>query len=520
MTFINALKKDLRAKLPRSIRVTTFHGFCYGLVRDSGNRAELYWSLLDLVNDDLGRLRERGPGARGLELAFHDLDDSDGLITDALARMNDYNAVTFVDVVYRALTGFEQHPENIPRFPLVVVDEYQDFSLLETRFIAELERQSPLLVAGDDDQSLYSFKRATPRHLRELMNQEGVASFNLPFCSRCTDVVVRAINDVVQAAVERGRLVGRVDKPFECFLPDKQLDSDAHPRIIHARLASHDKNANQMGNYVIDAISRIPIQDILESRRADDEYPTALVLGPRPFIEHAVEALTARFPQTQNRLAERRKIDPLDGYRYLATDADSKLGWRILLRGFYEMPADDAFTTALKGGLDFRLTIPTNYRAQHSRYANFIRRMLAGDALSPGEEADLARQLGRSIQSIREKIAPAMPVEPTEEEDEEVEIVAAHRGAQPEEPTIICTSLIGAKGLSAGYVFFVGCLDDYASTPSGVTDDDVCRFIVALSRTRKELHLISCGVYQRLPATPCSLIGWIDAARIAERRVE
>src|SRR2546430_2341195 len=54
MTFIKVLKDDLQAKLPDGVRVTTFHGFCYGLLRESGSTAELYWNLLELVSDDLG----------------------------------------------------------------------------------------------------------------------------------------------------------------------------------------------------------------------------------------------------------------------------------------------------------------------------------------------------------------------------------------------------------------------------------------------------------------------------------
>ena len=61
-------------------------------------------------------------------------------------------------------------------------------------------------------------------------------------------------------------------------------------------------------------------------------------------------------------------------------------------------------------------------------------------------------------------------------------------------PTIICTTLVGAKGLSAEHVFIVG-MNNGASlgTPGAVTDDEVCKLIVGLSRTRKACHLVSCG---------------------------
>ena len=107
---------------------------------------------------------------------------------------------------------------------------------------------------------------------------------------------------------------------------------------------------------------------------------------------------------------------------------------------------------------------------------------------------------------------------PASDEDLEIDPDQGLDEIQTDKPTIVCTTLIGAKGLSGGYVFFAGCLENYASTPNAVTNDDICKFIVALSRTRKELHLISSDLHYGWTAAPSRLISWIDAARIEERR--
>jgi ATP-dependent DNA helicase UvrD/PcrA len=61
-------------------------------------------------------------------------------------------------------------------------------------------------------------------------------------------------------------------------------------------------------------------------------------------------------------------------------------------------------------------------------------------------------------------------------------------------PSIICTSLISSKGLSAGYVFIVGFNDGHLPRdPKAITDAEVCQFLVGLSRTRKECHVVSVG---------------------------
>jgi superfamily I DNA/RNA helicase len=57
---------------------------------------------------------------------------------------------------------------------------------------------------------------------------------------------------------------------------------------------------------------------------------------------------------------------------------------------------------------------------------------------------------------------------------------------------VVCTSQVGAKGLSAEHVFIVGMVNgDFPQDPNNVTDVEVCQLIVGLSRTRKACHLIS-----------------------------
>jgi superfamily I DNA/RNA helicase len=515
LTFIKALREDLGAKLPGTVRVTTFHGYCYGLLRESGNRATLYAGLLDLVADDLARSGHDRASGRQIETAFHDLDDRAGLISAAIARMDDYQAVHFVDVVYRTLMRLEARPEQIEVLPLVVVDEYQDFSLLETRFVALLASRSPLLVAGDDDQALYSFKRASPEHLRALVKQDDAEQFALPFCSRCTQVIVNAVKDVIASAVARGRLRGRLVKPFECYLPDKGPDSEAHPKIIHVRISAHDKATNQIGAYLTQAIARIAPADIAESRRAGDEYPTVLVLGPEPWIDHAIQALKAVYPQTQDKRSERRKIMAIDGYGCLADNGDSKLGWRILLQVFHDGAADAALTAALRAGGDIRPG--PEYRTRHAPFIALVQQVVHRDELTDNDWVSLETQLRLPRADILERLAPiAIP-----EDEPEVDPDEGPSPATATQPTIVCTTRIGSKGLSAGYVFVVGFVDGYfASSNVGINDDDVCQFLVALSRTRKECHLISTDVYHGRPEQPSPLLEWIAAERVEERRVD
>ena len=115
---------------------------------------------------------------------------------------------------------------------LVLIDEYQDFNALEAGVIDALAERSPILIAGDDDQALYSQLRdASWDHIRLLSKAGEYEVFKLPFCMRCPKVIVDAVNDVLTKAEELHRLEGRIEKPYKHFPPVKGADSAKYPKI-------------------------------------------------------------------------------------------------------------------------------------------------------------------------------------------------------------------------------------------------------------------------------------------------
>jgi superfamily I DNA/RNA helicase len=512
LTFINNLMKDLERSLGDITDVFTFHGFCkrqMHLNSAEGLIGQLdYFPLfLAIVVDDLRLLGRPGVRRQEVDRALHDLDDGDGLISETIRLGNYYEAVSHTDVVYRMLRFFEERPDRIPEYPLIVVDEYQDFSLLETEFITGLATRSPVLIAGDDDQALYAFKKASPRFIRDLAARDEYERFDLPFCSRCTEVVVAAVNDVVAKAEANGNLVGRIAKQFRCYLPDKKADSDAHPRIIHARCSVEKNKSPYIGRYVTHQIGQILEHDIRESR--DKGYPTVLVIGPPQFIERVHAVVQATYPQAVLKMSEPQMIDLLDGYRRLAEDERSRLGWRIVIFKEPFENADEVVPDVLGDEMELADVLPHDYRKEHLAIVRLIRLLLDGQELDGDDQAHLTAAVGKSLAEI--KAALQIP----EDEAGEKEVVgeaAAKEGVPLDEPTIICTTLVGAKGLSGGYVYVVGCNDGhFPYKRNAITDEEVCCFLVALSRTRKECQLVSCKMFGKEKHSPSRFINWIGA---------
>jgi DNA helicase-2/ATP-dependent DNA helicase PcrA len=75
-------------------------------------------------------------------------------------------------VVFRCVDGISQGavtPQQLPTIQHLIVDEYQDLNACDQEFIRLLTLNGPVLfIAGDDDQSIYSFRHANP---------DGIANF-------------------------------------------------------------------------------------------------------------------------------------------------------------------------------------------------------------------------------------------------------------------------------------------------------------------------------------------------------
>jgi superfamily I DNA/RNA helicase len=486
LTFIRSLVEDLKADLGTLAEVNTFHGYCKFLMHHHVvglGDADLYPLLFDLLIEDLATTGRRKTTKNEIEEHLHTLDTQDGLVADLLAAADYYNGVSFPDLVYRVLDHFRENPDDVPEYPLVVVDEYQDFSPLETTFIDLLATKSPVVVAGDDDQALYSDLRyASPQFIRDLANGDEYARFELPYCSRCTEVVVAAVTDVIETASAKGYLAGRIEKPFTCYLPEKQRDSEENPKLIYVNCST--ANTPYAGQYITQQIARIPPSDVEVSRRKG--YPTALVVGPNPFLNRAFEPVRERFPQARMKVREPFAVDPLDGYQRISTDEASRLGWRIVAS--CSPPADwkEILRRAHAENVDLVDLLPGDYVEIHLETARLLGAVIEDEALLADAEKTLCSAVGRSISEIRGYLA----LEPT---DAELEAEKGGTASDDEEtPDVLFTSLVGAKGLSAEHVFIVGLNNGHLpSNPEAIRDDEISGFLVGLSRTRKRCHLIS-----------------------------
>ncbi|MEA2633812.1 MAG: ATP-dependent helicase UvrD/PcrA [Chloroflexota bacterium] len=484
LSFINNLVRDLDRDLGERATVRTLHRYAVGVLHSLAvpgidTAFEMYPPLIRLLPAEVGLIQNAAQISHGqLERSFHRLDDAQGLISAYLTAANYYNAVSHVDSVYRLVHFWQTHPDRIRRYNQIVVDEIQDFSQLELQLIDLLGQKSPVLAAGDDDQSLYRFKHASPNLIRDLAARGDFQRFELPYCSRCPEVMVLAFHDVVRAALAAGNLKGRLDKQFICFLPDKVNDSQRFTKIASVWCSVEKHGLRYAGRYIASEIEKIDAADVEESYGR--KYPTALVIGPKQFTAGVREVLEARGHQLISPPPGESE-EPLlvHGYKLLFANGRSRLGWRIVLAAERNPATINFVKRVISEGAELRDLLDADYVSRHLRFAQLVGRLLAGEELGADAVTALSDQTGQTIEEIRRALR--LVAEPVPALDQT-------------RPSVQMTSLVGAKGLSGGHVFVVGFnAGHFPRRPQSPTDDEVSQFLVALTRTRKRSHLISYG---------------------------
>ena len=236
LTFVNALVEDLSLELCGLSDVRTLHGFARSVLKTGEGDVKMFPRLPDVISEDAKILLGEEIKFKPM---FNNRDDSNKHMDFYRKRRRYYDHYGFEDIVFAAVWHFNQKKERIPTYEQILVDEFQDFNKLEVSLIDQLASKSPILLAGDDDQALYEFKDAKKEYIRQRHGDASAsyAPFSLPYCRRCTRVIVETANDIINAAIKNNFLKNRIKKDYRYF-DDKTKDevSDKNPKIMYARV--------------------------------------------------------------------------------------------------------------------------------------------------------------------------------------------------------------------------------------------------------------------------------------------
>jgi DNA helicase-2/ATP-dependent DNA helicase PcrA len=245
ITFTNKAAQEMRERLTtligpatRAMWVMTFHAFCGRLLRADGGRLGFSRCFTIYDADDSRRLLTSVAAEFDIDPKQHPIKGiasristaKNDLVSPAVyeeraamppekitakvyrryqQRLAEANAMDFDDLLVNAERLLRENPDILDfyqdRFRYVLVDEYQDTNKAQYEIVNRLaSRDRNLMVVGDDDQSIYSWRGADITNILEFERDYPDATvIRLEQNYRSTETILAAANAVV--ANNRGR---------------------------------------------------------------------------------------------------------------------------------------------------------------------------------------------------------------------------------------------------------------------------------------------------------------------------
>lgn len=496
LTFVNSLVEDLSLSLYGLSEVRTLHGYARSILGKITPGVEVFPKLVKVIQEDAEVIN----GTKvDFDDVFHNRIDDKKLLNFYAERRNYYGGYYgYSDIILTLVEYFEKNPANIPTYDYILVDEFQDFNLLEISLIDLLSQKSPILLAGDDDQALYEeLKSANKNYIRDRYgdNHPDYDSFTLPFCRRSTRVIVEAVNDIINVAQSKGLLKGRIDKKY-CYFDQEEKDKESasNPYILYTQ-----KFVTQIPWFISKQIDEI-------ARKVQDKF-SVLIISPSVKMSQSIaDALNGK--GFKNVSSSQKKIMDegatlINGISLLLEHDDDNLGWRIIAK---HLLMEDVYKTLLKTTANVQ-DKPIMEMLDKNIVANIKGMLKSLNSLKNGEDigddtmSELLQLFKLEVtESMRNLLLDKLP------EKNGITVNSGIRNIP-----IKTTTVQSSKGLSVDYVFITHFDDQYLVDIKNkiIKDINVYNFLVALTRARKGVYLISSNT-----KTKPIFLSWINKDRI------
>ena len=125
------------------------------------------------------------------------------LYVDYVRSLKAYNAVDFDDLILLPVLLFEKHPAVLEKWQnkirYLLVDEYQDTNVTQYQLVKLLAgKLGRFTVVGDDDQSIYAWRGASPQNLAQLQQDYSrLQVIKLEQNYRSTGRILKAANHLI-----------------------------------------------------------------------------------------------------------------------------------------------------------------------------------------------------------------------------------------------------------------------------------------------------------------------------------
>jgi len=479
LSFINELTEDLAKELHGISIVKTLHGFALNRL---GKDTNFYLDISEVIQEDYKIINKKTTDFKKILCNLIDCKD----LEFYSERRKYYDAFGPNCSVYALVKYFDKHKEKIPKYSQILVDEFQDFNKLEISLIDLLSQKSPILIVGDDDQSLYSFKYAEPNEIRSKHDSGEFETFDLPFCRRCTEVIIDSFTDIIKEAKKKGFLKDRKEKKYIYFpTEEKDLISEKNKKIVV-----------KTGLQQI-AVAYYIEKEIKKLFNPKEKNTVLIICSLKSQIKSLKDRLREKGFLNIKVSTKKEKNELMDGFKLLLKNKESNLGWRIIAKNVlskkqFKNILIESHEDKSKKFIDL---IEEKKRNEATEILTTLKKITNNENVSEDESIKTSKYLEFNIGEIlKENILKEVDEKVTKKTYKDV--------------PIRITTILGSKGLTNDYVFMVNFDNKYILEKGKTTDEVICKFLVALTRARKRAYIYTSD--EDLP----SFTKWINSKNI------
>jgi DNA helicase II / ATP-dependent DNA helicase PcrA len=566
LTFSRAAAAEMRARLDerleaasKRVRVSTLHAFSLRKLLQNGASQlpaplrvagdwEERWVIVeelahllgkrvkDIKNNRDGLLDRLSDDWDTLDAAGDDWEDGfpDPKFLSVWQRHRwIYGYTLRSELVYQLLTELRANPEfDLGKISELLVDEYQDLNRCDLDTIALVAERTGafVYVAGDDDQSIYSFRHAIPAGIRGFSQDYAESNrLTLSECLRCGEDVVRLVNWLIAQELNREEKELISITPWTASVhllrfPNQEAEAAAVARSVQVDIEEGTKPEDILILVRSDTAGRISsaVQAALSKYDIEVYLPRAAKIEGAE-VQRVLEYLTLALSLRENR------VDALAVRSLLDLDSNGIGDARIerLMRVAFD--GGRSFTDALEDIRGNSGKYPSSLGAVVVAFDEIVQRAkdlqaLDGESFDQwlvrlSEALELPEDVYERVLEVSRSVAGAegleltdVSIEATGEGEETtpievsdyvaalIESMGSLSDVMPARLTgrVTFTTMHGAKGLTADTVYVLQAEDEVI--PGGATGHelDESRRLLYVSLTRAKRRLLICACNRRV----------------------
>ncbi len=387
----------------------------------------------------------------------------------------------------------------------ILVDEYQDLNACDLAIINELaKRGAELFVAGDDDQSIYGFRFATPASIRNFgqiyQNSKKLA---LEICFRCD-------KDILHSA----EFVASLD-PAHLPKPTRPKDEAKEGEVLIIGFEDQSHEAENIAK---------KIKSLIDAEDIKPDQITILLRNDRngslskPIIEALKKYSVNVSLTTDSKLENNKEYRTVLSIIRLLVDQNDCLAWRTLLQvnktnGLGDECIKNIWNYAQSKGIRFSVALqkiaqsPSELQKFGQKIAKFVSEINVAivelKAIESPIEAinatvDKFMGEGKKKEQVKKYFVGILENQEKADLENLIKIVSTsseYIEQETKENAVNILTMHQAKGLSFDVCFIVGAEDEYIpGRNTGDKEGDERRLLyVSMTRARHKLFISYCN---------------------------